>query len=115
MRAYCYASGLIEFGRKMPSGALPIARGPGAQLRDFIDAKARHGYKTRKVRGRVTKIPGTDCLLVPGVPEAPDQLAAVDALLAWREWISEHAPTGVLVWPKRKAKPATSSVQSCPV
>jgi hypothetical protein len=101
MRAFCYASGLIEFGRSMPDGALPIASGPASQLRDFIDAKARHGYKTHKVRGRVTKIPGSDCLLVPGVPEAPDQLAAVDALLAWLKWISEHAPADVNVWSKK--------------
>lgn len=102
IQAYCYASGLIEFGRKRPDGALPIARGPASQLREFVDAKARHGYRTRKVSGRVTKIPGTDCLLVPGIPEAPDQSAGLDALLAWRNWILEHAPAGVTVWGKPK-------------
>jgi hypothetical protein len=98
MRAYCYSSGLIEFGRNVPSGALPIARGPAKSLRDFIEATARHGYRTRKVRGRPTKIPGTERLLVPGVPEASDQTAALDALLAWCAWIAKSAPGGIKVW-----------------
>lgn len=97
MRAFCYATGLIEFGRKMPDGALPIASGPAKKLREFIEVKARHGYQTHTVNGRLTKIPGTDCLLVPGVPEAPGQLAAVDSLLAWKKWIKSHAPRGVEV------------------
>ncbi len=97
LRAYCYASGLIQFGRSMPSGALPVARGPAKAVWEFIEVKARHGYKTRKIKGRPTKIPGSDCLLVPGVPEAPGQMAAVDALLAWKRWIKPHAPRGVTV------------------
>lgn len=78
--AYCNAKGLIEFGLKVPNGHLPIARGPEAMLRDLIEGEARHGYSTRKVRGRPTKIPGTECLLVPGIPEAPDQSAGLRAL-----------------------------------
>jgi imidazoleglycerol phosphate synthase glutamine amidotransferase subunit HisH len=97
MRAYCYASGLIEFGRAMPDGALPVARGPAKVLRDFIEVRARHGYRTEIVNGRPTKIPGTETLLVPGVPEAPDQMAAVDALTAFRKWIGLTAPKGVVV------------------
>lgn len=97
MRAFCWASGLIEFGRTMPDGALPIARGPAKVLRDFIETRARHGYSTRPVKGRPTKIPGTDTLLVPGVPEAPDQFAAVDALIAWRGWLSKKPPQGIVV------------------
>lgn len=77
MYAYCYASGLIEFGRKTPNGALPIARGPATDVRDLIGVAARRGYKTNVANSRPTKASGSDCLLVPGVPEAPDQLTAV--------------------------------------
>lgn len=97
LRAYCYASGQIEFGRKMPDGALPVARGPAKILRDFIDSRARHGYSTKLVDGRPTKIPGTETLLVPGIPEAPDQVAAGDALFAFRKWIGKKPPKGVVV------------------
>jgi len=97
MRAFCYASGLIEFGRTIPDGALPIAYGPARKLRPFIEVRARHGYKTSLVKGRPSKIPGTDCLLVPGVPEADGQVAAVDALRAWCDWLSKGAPKGVEV------------------
>lgn len=85
MRAYCYASGLIEFGRHVPEGALPIARGPARKLRDFIDAVSRHAYDG-------------ETLLVPGVPEAPDQSAGLNALQAWLDCISSHnLPSGVEV------------------
>lgn len=97
MRAYCWASGLIEFGRSIPDGALPIARGPAKALRDFIDGHARHGYRTEIIDGRPTRVPGTECLLVPGVPEAANGNAAVDALAAFRAWIGKKPPKGVIV------------------
>jgi hypothetical protein len=98
MRAYCYASGHIEFGRSVPDGALPIAHGPAKRLRDFIEGLARHGYSTELVNGRPTKIRGTETLLVPGVPEAPDEFAAVDALTAWVNWIGEKPPRDIVVF-----------------
>lgn len=95
MRCYCYASGLIAFGRTLPEGALPIASGPPKALRAFIEAHARHGYRTRIANGRPTKIPDSDMLLVPGAPEAPDQAAALDALQAWCRRIGQKPPVGV--------------------
>jgi len=100
IRAFCYATGLIEFGTRVPKGALIIARGPEKQLRDYIETMARHGYRTRFVRGRRTKVPGSDTLLVPGVPEAVDQRAGLDALHQWMKWIDVHAPRGVRVLPR---------------
>lgn len=97
MRAYCFASGQIEFGQSVPDGALPIARGRDKALKDFIGGVARHGYSTRVVKGRITKIPGTETLLVPGIPEAPDQGVALEALQKFCKWIRGHAPTGVTV------------------
>ena len=104
MIAYCYASGLIQFGRKTPDGALAIAAGPAKPLRELIDARARHGYRTRKVKGRPTKIPGTDHLLVPGIPEAPDQDIAGDALAAFCKWIGEKPPKGITVFNMRQSR-----------
>lgn len=97
MRAYCFASGHIDFGPRVPDGALPIARGPAKALRDFIDGAARHGYRTERVGNRVQKIPGTDMLLVPGIPEAPDQGAALDALSRWRDWLAKNPPAKITV------------------
>jgi hypothetical protein len=97
VRAYCYASGLIGFGSKIPKGALVIARGPEKDLRDFIEAKARHGYRTKLVNGRPTKIRGSDTLLVPGVPEATGQHEGLNALHGWMKWISIGAPKGIRV------------------
>ena len=97
MRAFCYASGLIEFGRSVPDGALPIASGPAKPLREFVEANARHGYKTKLVMGRPMKITGSDTLLVPGVPEALNQRQGGDALRKWCDWIKDHAPAKIAV------------------
>jgi len=95
MRAYCYASGLIDFGDRVPLGAITIAAGRNKALRAFIEVHARHGYNTRLVKGRPTKIPGSDKLLVPGVPEVDDESDKLDALRKWCAWIGKHPPVGV--------------------
>lgn len=66
MRAYCWRTGLIEFGSRTPRGALPIATGPGKRLRAAISAAARHAYDPGK-------------LLVPGIPEANSDAEALVA------------------------------------
>ncbi|MEC5319282.1 hypothetical protein VSX61_10065 [Brenneria populi subsp. brevivirga] len=79
--AWCWASGLIEIGDYPPSpeqdgsGAIMIATGPKYALKGFLDVVARHG-----------KGESAGKLLVPGVPEAPDGAAAIDALTAWLAW-----------------------------
>lgn len=85
IRAYCFASGYIGFGRSIPAGATIIARGPERALRDFIAVTARHARR--------------DALLVPGVPEADNSLAAAGALDRWRAWIATKAPADVRVLP----------------
>ena len=40
--AYCWATGLIEFGIRCPAGALPIAKGEDAMLRELVSALAEH-------------------------------------------------------------------------
>jgi hypothetical protein len=84
MIAYCYATGRIRFGTKVPHGAIEIARGPSKLLKNLIGAVARHGYK----RG---------VLLVPGVPEAADQKQGGDALAQFCDWIAKSKPEGITV------------------
>lgn len=81
--AWCWANGVIEIGDELPanqpdgSGPIQIASGPKYALRVSIEAVARHGYE----RG---------VLLVPGVPEATDPTAAVDALQQWVDWCRRY-------------------------
>ncbi|EBW5286822.1 host nuclease inhibitor protein [Salmonella enterica] len=65
--AYCWASGLIEFGHTLPEGALPIVTGSEKQVRDVVEVLARHAYNGD--------------LLVPGIPEAVSQDEAHEALV----------------------------------
>lgn len=73
MKAYAWKSGRIDFGRKVPDGALEIGSASSKALRRVIDATARHGYD--------------NSLIVPGVPEAQTGDAKVDALIAYCKWI----------------------------
>jgi hypothetical protein len=72
-RAYAWRSGRIDFQpqrKRLPDGALPIACGPSRRLRRVIGSLAcRVGWEGR--------------LFVPGVSEAKDGDAAVDALSAF--------------------------------
>ena len=76
MFALCAASGEITFASRVPADLhlLPIASGPAKKLKAEISAVARHAYDG-------------ETPLVPGIPEAPDQSAAMDALLAFKKWI----------------------------
>ncbi|EKM3464766.1 host nuclease inhibitor protein [Escherichia coli] len=67
--AYVWASGLIEFGDKVPDGALPVISGEEKAVKDVIEVLARHS-RTAPVQ-----------LLVPGIPEAPNQRLAQEALI----------------------------------
>ena len=73
MFASCDRRGVIEFGTgKCHAGMLEIARARSAKrLKATISAIARHAYD------------GTT-LLVPGVPEAENDDAACDAVIAFR-------------------------------
>ena len=77
MIAYFWASGLIEFGRKTPPGAIPIASGPSKPLRTMVSVCARHGYKQGE-------------LLVPGVPESKMmKWDPVKKAIAWKKWVNK--------------------------
>jgi hypothetical protein len=85
-KAYCYASGQIDFVSRgeVPAGAIHFASGPKVKLVPFVEVMARHAYDG-------------ETLLVPGVPEAPSQAAALLALRKWCNWIATASPAGVNV------------------
>lgn len=70
-RAYCWRGGVIEFGSRIPDGALPIDRGTKRSVRSRVEPLARHAHQ-----------PGV--LLVPGIPEAEND---VDALAAYQRFV----------------------------
>lgn len=92
--AYCWATGVIHFGTKVPEGAIAIARGERQAVVDFIEVVARHAYDGKT-------------LLVPGVPEAEEtkgDAAKGDALEAWLTWIGARSskPAGIEVFGMEK-------------
>lgn len=95
--AWCWASGLIEIGDEAPqnnpdgSGVIVIATGPKYALHGHVSAMARHG------RGA-----SASQLIVPGVPEAADSSAALDALNDWLRLCSKgRRRDGVTFVPER--------------
>ncbi|EBS6855242.1 host nuclease inhibitor protein [Salmonella enterica] len=74
--AYCWASGLIEFGHTLPEGALQIITGKEKDVRDEVEVLARLAYNGD--------------LLVPGIPEAADQNEAREALERFSRVIQER-------------------------
>lgn len=82
--AYCWASGSIEFASSVPDGAIEIARGSARVVRAEIEVTARHGYQA-------------GVLLVPGVPEAPDEQRAGDALELFKLWLKKRERKGFRV------------------
>jgi hypothetical protein len=68
-RAWCWRTGAIGFGRasrRAPKDAFDLGCGSPRRLRDVVSVNARHAYEGRT-------------LLVPGVPEAPDDVEALAA------------------------------------
>jgi hypothetical protein len=83
IHAYCWRTGRIDFGQKTPRTAIGICKGEEQAVRDLMTATARHAYDGKT-------------LLVPGVPEADDGDAAVDALIRWCDWLKScRRPEGV--------------------
>ena len=84
--AYCWASGLIEFGESVPEGAIPMISGDDQKVRALMDAVARIAYDN------VT-------LLVPGVPEAGDDAAKYAALQKFLAWLRSRGDAkGLTLW-----------------
>ncbi len=81
MIAYAWRSGEIGLGRRAPHGTISFAQGPGCKLRRLVEARSRRAYDNKT-------------LLVPGVPEADTDTAALEALKAFGEWIKRGLSDG---------------------
>jgi hypothetical protein len=79
MRAFAYRNGAIGFGMKSPDWetALPIASAPKKILREAIFGSARLAYDN-------------ETWLVPGIPEAETEAAAIDALLDYKKHVQRR-------------------------
>jgi hypothetical protein len=77
MKAFCWRTGKIEFGDRTPRGALTLLDGPEVDVRSSVIASARHAYDGHT-------------LLVPGVPEAEDEVEAVDAVARFCSWLRKQ-------------------------
>jgi len=97
MIAYCDASGAIAFGPRVPKGALAIARGREDALRDLLCATSRHAHDG-------------ETLLVPGIPEADNQIQAVDALMDFGDWLALRQTEGVTILCRRMRPMAARDV-----
>lgn len=79
LQAFCWRSGEIEFTRgPIPEGAIQITNKKlsDAEFRMRVTTRSRRAY-----RG--------DTLLVPGIPEAEDEFAA---LVAFNNWMRINFP-----------------------
>lgn len=78
--------GVLEVipGLEVPKGMLLLIRGDRWLVEPVVQAQARHGYE-----------PGV--LLVPGIPEAENDVEAMDAAIAFRDRIQN----GFWIWGAR--------------
>ena len=79
IHAYCFQSGEIGFGPRVPAGALPIVDGPDADVHRVIHGSARLAYDN-------------ETWLVPGIPEGEGD-ERLDALFAFRDRVFRSLDT----------------------
>jgi len=72
MIAYCYQSGQIEFGNRVPKGALPIMHGKAKDVKSKIQGTAVLAYDNKT-------------WLVPGIRTHKD--GPLQALIDYVNWI----------------------------
>jgi hypothetical protein len=85
MKPFVYRSGVIVFRRRMPPGTLPITHIRSRRLRKVVDVLARHG---RPEFGQSRKL-----MLVPGIPEAASEKAALGALFRFKREVELRLKT----------------------
>jgi hypothetical protein len=82
MIAYCFATGLIQFGTHVPDDCIGIASGERKKVLDVIQGTARPSRADNET------------LFVPGVPEAANQREALTALAKYIQWLGERNEPG---------------------
>lgn len=101
--AFCWSSGLIQFGERVPNGALELCCGARTTVVREVTAAARHGLE------RVLAVRKKGQLLVPGVVEASTEALKYDALGVWLAWLGKR-PQRFIVW----ARPDSTTDYSDP-
>ncbi len=86
---YCSRDGVIGIGRRAPRGTLPLVSAPGRRLRRIVEVMARHAYDGAT-------------LLVPGIPEATSDLAALEAARSFERQVTRRLAD--------RARPATGGL-----
>jgi len=79
MFAYCFQSGEIYIGRRVPKGAIPIRKGRKKDLEKLLDATATLAYDNKT-------------LLVPGIRLAETPEGKLKALLSYIKWLDGRKP-----------------------
>lgn len=80
--AFCYRSGEIDIASAnspLPEGVLSFAIGPRDRLEEIISTRARHSYDA-------------ETYLVPGLPEATDDVDVVVVVLDWLAFALGECP-----------------------
>lgn len=77
LKAFVYRSGLVAFDIETPEGALEVGTGPADLLQAVVGAVSRHAYNNVD-------------LLCPGVPEATNEVEALDAVMAFEQHIKKR-------------------------
>lgn len=73
----CWRSGQVEVRSSEPEGGISLMRGSARRLKTLLEACARHAYDGKT-------------LLVPGIPEADDDDAAYDAMVAFAAFLKKR-------------------------
>lgn len=76
--AYCFASGEIQLGKRVPGGAVVLVTGPRSELKREIDVVARLAYDNQTQ-------------LVPGLPESRSVESAIKAVVAFVKWAKSRS------------------------
>lgn len=77
LTAFCWRSGLIQMAEQAPEGALVLASGPATLLAQTIDSIGRLSADNQSH-------------LVPGVPEAVSDDAALDAVIDFQKFLNKR-------------------------
>jgi hypothetical protein len=82
LKPFVYRSGVIVFRKLMPPGTLPVTHKQHPRLRSVVDVLARHG---RPEFGQSRRL-----MLVPGIPEARNEAAALRALCRFKREVERR-------------------------
>ena len=82
--AYCWASGLIEFGTSCPDGAIILCKGEEAEIRELVDVLATHSRTSKALL-----IPKSMAWISAMHKKSPDvETHAFESMMRFKEMLS---------------------------